>query len=166
MLDHGQFILGPEVTEMERRLEAYTGAGHCISVGSGTDALLVALMALGVGPGDEVITTPFTFVATAEMMVLLGATPVFVDVEPDTCNIDPELIEAAITPRTKAIMPVSLYGQTADMDEINAIAAKHGIGDRGRRAKLWRRLSLAQELQCLRHRLHQLLPHQAARLLR
>ena len=118
---------GPEVTEMEQRLAAYTGANHCVSVGSGTDALLIALMALGVGPGDEVITTPFTFVATAEMIVLLGATPVFVDVEPDTCNIDPELIEAAITPRTKAIMPVSLYGQTADMDEINAIAARHGI---------------------------------------
>jgi UDP-2-acetamido-2-deoxy-ribo-hexuluronate aminotransferase len=100
VLDHGQFILGPEVTEMERRLEAYTGARHCISVGSGTDALLVALMALGVGRGDEVVTTPFTFVATAEMIVLLGATPVFVDVEPDTCNINPELIEAAITPRT------------------------------------------------------------------
>lgn len=127
VLDHGQFILGPEVSEMERRLEAFTGARHCISVGSGTDALLVALMALGIGRGDEVITTPFTFVATAEMMVLLGATPVFVDVEPDTCNINPELIEAAITPRTKAIMPVSLYGQTADMDEINAIAARHGI---------------------------------------
>jgi len=127
VLDHGQFILGPEVTEMEKRLETYTGADHCISVGSGTDALLIAMMALGVGPGDEVVTTPFTFVATAEMIVLLGATPVFVDVEPDTCNIDPELIEAAITSRTKAIMPVSLYGQTADMDEINAIAAKHGI---------------------------------------
>lgn len=127
VLDHGQFILGPEVTEMEKRLATYTGAGECISVGSGTDALLVALMALGVGPGDEVITTPFTFVATAEMIVLLGAVPVFVDVEPDTCNIDPEKIEAAITSRTKAIMPVSLYGQTADMDEINAIASKHGL---------------------------------------
>jgi UDP-2-acetamido-2-deoxy-ribo-hexuluronate aminotransferase len=127
VLDHGQFILGPEVGEMEQRLAAYTGAEHCVSVGSGTDALLVALMALGIGKGDEVITSPFTFVATAEMIVLLGATPVFVDVEPDTCNIDPELIEAAISSRTKAIMPVSLYGQTADMDEINAIAAKHGI---------------------------------------
>src|SRR5687768_5663481 len=127
VLDHGQFILGPEVTEMEKRLEAYTGTSHCVSVGSGTDALLIALMALGIGSGDEVVTTPFTFVATAEMIVLLGAVPVFVDVEPDTCNIDPELIEAAITPRTKAIMPVSLYGQTADMDEINAIAARHGI---------------------------------------
>lgn len=127
VLDHGQFIMGPEVTEMEKRLEAYTGAKHCISVASGTEALLIALMALGVGRGDEVITTPFTFVATAEVIVLLGATPVFVDVEPDTCNIDPEKIEAAITARTKAIMPVSLYGATADMDEINAIGAKHGI---------------------------------------
>jgi UDP-2-acetamido-2-deoxy-ribo-hexuluronate aminotransferase len=127
VLDHGQFILGPEVTEMEKRLETFTGASHCISVGSGTDALLIAMMALGIGPGDEVITTPFTFVATAEMIVLLGATPVCVDIEPDTCNIDPELIEAAISPRTKAIMPVSLYGQTADMEEINAIAARHGI---------------------------------------
>jgi UDP-2-acetamido-2-deoxy-ribo-hexuluronate aminotransferase len=127
VLDHGQFIMGPEVTEMEQRLAAYTGAKHCISVASGTDALLIALMALGVGRGDEVITTPFTFVATAEVIVLLGATPVFVDVEPDTCNIDADKIEAAITSRTKAIMPVSLYGATADMDEINAIGAKHGI---------------------------------------
>jgi UDP-2-acetamido-2-deoxy-ribo-hexuluronate aminotransferase len=127
VLDHGQFILGPENTEMEGRLAAYTGARHCIAVASGTDAIMVALMALGIGRGDEVITTPFTFIATVEMIVLLGATPVLVDVEPDTCNLDPALIEAAITPRTKAIMPVSLYGQTADMDEINAIAAKHGI---------------------------------------
>ncbi|WP_152539942.1 DegT/DnrJ/EryC1/StrS aminotransferase family protein [Afipia sp. P52-10] len=127
VLDHGQFIMGPEVAEMEQRLAAFTGAKHCISVASGTEALLIALMALGVGRGDEVITTPFTFVATAEVIVLLGATPVFVDVEPDTCNIDPEKIEAAITSRTKAIMPVSLYGATADMDEINAIGAKHGI---------------------------------------
>jgi UDP-2-acetamido-2-deoxy-ribo-hexuluronate aminotransferase len=127
VLDHGQFIMGPEVAEMEQRLAAYTGAKHCISVASGTDALLIALMALGVGRGDEVITTPFTFVATAEVIVLLGATPVFVDVEPDTCNIDPDKIEAAITSRTKAIMPVSLYGATADMDEINAIGARHGI---------------------------------------
>jgi UDP-2-acetamido-2-deoxy-ribo-hexuluronate aminotransferase len=127
VLDHGQFILGPEVLEMEEKLEAYTGAAHCISVASGTEALLIALMALGVKPGDEVITSPFTFVATAEMIVLLGAKPVFVDVEEDTANIDASRIEAAITPRTKAIMPVSLYGQTADMDEINAIAARHGV---------------------------------------
>lgn len=126
VLDHGQYIMGPEVRELEEKLEAYTGARHCITVASGTEALLIALMALGVKPGDEIITTPFTFVATAEVIVLLGATPVFVDIEPDTCNIDCKLIEAAITPKTKAIMPVSLYGQVADMDEINAIAARHG----------------------------------------
>jgi UDP-2-acetamido-2-deoxy-ribo-hexuluronate aminotransferase len=126
VLHHGQYILGPEVGELERRLATFTGAQHCISVSSGTDALLISLMALGIGPGDEVITTPFTFVATAEVIVLLGATPVFVDIEPDTCNIDAALIEAKITARTKAIMPVSLYGQPADMDAINAIAARHG----------------------------------------
>lgn len=126
VLEHGQYIMGPEVRELEARLEAYTGAKHCITVASGTEALLISLMALGIGPGDEIITTPFTFVATAEVIVLLGAKPVFVDIEPDTCNIDAGLIEAAITPRTKAIMPVSLYGQPADMDEINAIAARHG----------------------------------------
>lgn len=126
VLDHGQYVMGPEVRELEERLESYTGAKHCISVASGTEALLISLMALGIGRGDEVITSPFTFVATAEVIVLLGATPVFVDVEADTCNIDARLIEAAITPRTRAIMPVSLYGQPADMDEINAIAARHG----------------------------------------
>ena len=126
VLDHGQYIMGPEVRELEERLEAYTGAKHCITVASGTEALLISLMALGIKPGDEVITTPFTFVATAEVIVLLGAIPVFVDIEPDTCNIDAGKIEAAITTRTRAIMPVSLYGQPADMDEINAIAARHG----------------------------------------
>jgi UDP-2-acetamido-2-deoxy-ribo-hexuluronate aminotransferase len=125
VLEHGRFILGPEIAELEGSLEAYTGAGHCISVASGTEALLIALMALGIGAGDEVITTPFTFAATAEMIVLAGATPVFVDVDPTTCNIDARLIEAAITPRTRAVMPVSLYGQCADMDEINALAARH-----------------------------------------
>src|SRR5688572_18381583 len=127
VLDHGQYILGPEVREMEEKLEAYTGARHCISVASGTEALLIALMSLDIKPGDEVITTPFTFVATGEMIVLLGAKPVFVDAEEDTANIDAAKIAAAITPRTKAIMPVSLYGQPADMDEINALAAKHGV---------------------------------------
>ena len=127
VLGHAQFILGPEVGELEERLAAYTGARHCITCASGTEALLIALMALEVKPGDEVITTPFTFVATAEMIVLLGARPVFVDIEPDTCNIDASKIEAVITPKTRAIMPVSLYGQPADMDEINAIAAKHGL---------------------------------------
>jgi UDP-2-acetamido-2-deoxy-ribo-hexuluronate aminotransferase len=126
VLEHGQYIMGPEVRELEAKLAAYTGARHCITVASGTEALLMSLMALGIGPGDEVITTPFTFAATAEVIVLLGAKPVFVDIEPDTCNIDARLIEARITPRTKAIMPVSLYGQVADMDEINAIAARHG----------------------------------------
>lgn len=126
VLEHGQYIMGPEVRELEERLEAYTGAKHCITVASGTEALLIALMAIGIGLGDEVITTPFTFVATAEAIVLLGAVPVFVDIEPDTCNIDARKVEAAITPKTKAIIPVSLYGQPADMDEINAIAARHG----------------------------------------
>lgn len=126
VLEHGQYIMGPEVRELEERLQTYTGARHCITVASGTEALLISLMALGIGPGDEIITTPFTFVATAEVIVLLGAKPVFVDIEPDTCNIDVRQIEAAITPRTKGIIPVSLYGQAADMDEINAIAARHG----------------------------------------
>lgn len=127
VLNHGQYILGPEVAELEGRLAEYTGAGHCVTVSSGTEALLISLMALGIGPGDEVITSPFTFVATAEVIALAGAVPVFVDIDPETCNMDPALIEAAITPRTRAIMPVSLYGQTADMDEINALAARHGL---------------------------------------
>ena len=127
VLEHCQYILGPEVREMEEQLGAWTGSKHCISVASGTEALLIALMALDIKPGDEVITTPFTFVATGEMIVLLGAKAVFVDVEEDTANIDASKIAAAITPRTRAIMPVSLYGQTADMDEINAVAAKHRL---------------------------------------
>ena len=126
VLEHHQFILGPEVRELEERLAAYTGSRHCITVASGTDALLIALISIGIKPGDEVITTPFTFVATAEVIVLLGAVPVFVDVEADTCNIDASRIENAITPRTRAIMPVALYGQPANMDEINAVAARHG----------------------------------------
>lgn len=126
VLEHGQYIMGPEVDELESKLAAFTGAKHCITVASGTEALLISLMVLGVGLGDEVITTPFTFVASAEVIVLLGATPVYVDIEPDTCNINASLIEAAITSKTKAIMPVSLYGQPADMDEINAIAVRHG----------------------------------------
>ena len=127
VLDHGQYIMGPEVQELEDRLASYTGARHCITVASGTEALLIALMALGLRPGDEVITTAFSFAATAEMIALLGGKPVFVDIEPDTCNIDAALIEPAITVRTKAIMPVSLYGQCADMNAINAIAGRHGI---------------------------------------
>ena len=127
VLDHGQYIMGPEVAELEAALAARTGSPHCITVASGTEALLIALMALDLKPGDEVITTPFTFAATAETIVLLGGVPVFVDIEADTCLLDATLIEAALTPRTRAIMPVSLYGQCADMDAINAIAARHGL---------------------------------------
>jgi UDP-2-acetamido-2-deoxy-ribo-hexuluronate aminotransferase len=127
VLDHGQYILGPEVAEMEQKLAAYTGAKHCISCASGTEALLMSLLALDIGPGDEVITSPFTFAATAEMIVLAGAKPVYADIERDTCLIDATKIEAKITPRTKANMPVSLYGQVADMDAINAIAGKHKL---------------------------------------
>jgi UDP-2-acetamido-2-deoxy-ribo-hexuluronate aminotransferase len=127
VLDHGQYVMGPEVKELEERLAAWTGAKHCVAVASGTEALLIALLALEVKPGDEVVTTPFTFAATAEMIALIGARPVFVDVEEDTANIDVSRLEAAITPRTRAIMPVSLYGQPADMDEINAVAARHRL---------------------------------------
>ncbi len=127
VLEHGRYIMGPEVSELEEKLSAYTDAKHCITVASGTEALLISLMALGIKPGDEVITTPFTFVATAEVIVLLGAIPVFIDVESDTGNIDANLIESKITNKTKAIMPVSLYGQPADMDEINAIGLEHNL---------------------------------------
>jgi UDP-2-acetamido-2-deoxy-ribo-hexuluronate aminotransferase len=127
VLEHGQYILGPEVAELEEKLAAYVGAKYCISVANGTDALQIAQMALGIGPSDEVITPVFTYIATAETVALLGAKPVYVDVDPKTYNLDPALVEAAITPRTKAIVPVSLYGQCADVDAINAIAARHDI---------------------------------------
>lgn len=127
VLDHGQYILGPEVAELEEKLAAFVGAKFCITCANGTDALQIAQMALGVGPGDEVITPGFTYIATAETVALLGAKPVYVDIDPRTYNLDPKLLEAAITPRTKAIIPVSLYGQCADFDAINDIAAKHGI---------------------------------------
>lgn len=127
VLAHGQYILGPEVSELEEKLAAFTGAKYCISVANGTDALQIAQMAFGIGPGDEVITPGFTYIATAETVALLGAKPVYVDVCPKTYNLDPTKLEAAITPRTKAIIPVSLYGQCADFDAINAIANKYGI---------------------------------------
>lgn len=127
VLAHGQYILGPEVAELEEKLAAFVGAKYCITCANGTDALQIAQMALGIGPGDEVITPGFTYIATAETVALLGAKPVYVDIDSRTYNLDPQLLEAAITPRTKAIIPVSLYGQCADMDAINAIAAKHGI---------------------------------------
>lgn len=127
VLAHGKYIMGPEVDEFEQALCAYTGAKYCISCANGTDALQIALMALGVGPGDEVITPGFSYIATAEAVALLGAKPVYVDIDPSSFNVDPALLELAITPRTKAIIPVSLYGQCADFDAINSVADKYGL---------------------------------------
>lgn len=127
VLDHGQFIMGPEVQELEKELAQYTGSKHCITCASGTDALVIPLMAWGIKPGDEVLVPAFSFIATAEAIVLAGATPVMIDIDPVTYNMDPQKIEEAITSKTKAICPVSLYGQPADMQEINAIAKKHGL---------------------------------------
>lgn len=127
VLEHGKYILGPEVGELEDKLIMFTGATHCITCANGTDALQIALMALGVGPGDEVITPSFSYIATAETVAVLGAVPVYVDIDPSTYLLDPMLLEAKITARTKAIIPVSLYGQPADFDAINAIAERHNI---------------------------------------
>ncbi len=127
VLDHGMFIMGPEVKELEEKLAAYCGVKNGIGVASGTDALLLSLRALGVGPGDEVVTTTFTFFATAGVISRLGAKPVFVDIEDKTFNIDPALLQKAITPRTKAIMPVHLYGQIAEMDEIMKISSSRKL---------------------------------------
>jgi len=127
VLAHGHFIMGPEIAELEAGLAQYVGVKHCITVASGTHSLEIALRALGIGPGDEVITVPFTWISTAEVIGLVGAKPVFVDIEPHSYNLNVDLLERAITPSTKAIMPVSLFGQMPDYDRINAIAAKHGI---------------------------------------
>ena len=127
VLKHGNYIMGPEIRQLEHQLAAYTGSKHCITCSSGTDALLMALMALDISPGDEVITVPYTWISTAEVVALLRAKPVFVDILPDTFNLDPDILEAAITTRTRAIMPVGIYGQCAEMSRINAIAQKHGI---------------------------------------
>jgi len=127
VLDHGRFIMGPEIGELETALSAYVGVKHGISVASGTAALEIALRALDIGPGDEVVTVPFTWISSAEVIGLVGATPVFVDIEPATFNMDVTKIDDAITARTKAILPVNLFGQMPDYDRINAIAAKHGI---------------------------------------
>ena len=127
VLDHGQFIMGPEVGEVERALASYVNVPHCISVASGTVSLEIALRALDIGPGDEVVTVPFTWISSAEVIPLVGAKPVFVDIDPDTFNINVELLEQSITPKTKAIIAVSLFGQMPDYERINAIAAAHGI---------------------------------------
>lgn len=127
VLDSGLFIMGPQIKLLEQTLAHYVGVKHCITVSSGTDSLQIALMALGIGPGDEVITVPFTWISSTEVIGLVGATPVFVDIEPDTYNIDVHKIEQAITPQTKAILPVNLFGQMPDYDVINAIATKHGL---------------------------------------
>lgn len=127
VLDHGQYIMGPEVPEFEQKLAAFVGSKHCISMANGTDALMIAMMALGIGRGDEVITPAFTFFATAETIAILGATPVFVDIDPSTYNIDVSQVEGKITSRTKAIIPVGLYGQCADMDSLKEIAQRHGL---------------------------------------
>ncbi|MBI4534965.1 MAG: DegT/DnrJ/EryC1/StrS family aminotransferase [Ignavibacteriae bacterium] len=127
VVESGQFILGKEVGELECEVAGYLGVRYAVGCASGTDALQVAMMALGIGAGDEVITTPFTFVATTETIVLLGAKPVYVDIDPKTFNIDPARIEAAITPHTKAVIPVHLYGQSADMDPIMDVCRKHNL---------------------------------------
>jgi UDP-2-acetamido-2-deoxy-ribo-hexuluronate aminotransferase len=127
VLDHGHFIMGPEIGELETQLAQYVGAKHAITVASGTASLEIALRALGVGPGDEVITVPFTWISTAEVIGLVGARPVFVDIDPATYNINVDLIAKAITPRTKAILPVSLFGQMADYERINDLAAQRGL---------------------------------------
>ena len=127
VLDHGQYVMGPEVRECELELAAYVGVPHALTVASGTMALEIVLRALGIGPGDEVITVPFTWISTAEVIGLVGATPVFVDIEPDFYNLNLDEIEAAVTPRTKAIIPVSLFGQMPDYERINRLAARHGL---------------------------------------
>jgi UDP-2-acetamido-2-deoxy-ribo-hexuluronate aminotransferase len=127
VVDHGQFIMGPEVYELEEILAKYVGVKHCITVASGTDSLEIALRALGIGPGDEVITVPFSWISTAEVIAAVGATPVFIDIEPDTFNMNANLLEEAVTENTKAIMPVSLFGQMPDLERINAIAEKQNI---------------------------------------
>jgi len=127
VLEHAHFIMGPEVAELEARLAQYVAVKHCITVASGTASLEIALRALGIGPGDEVITVPFTWISSAEVIGLVGAKPVFVDIEPAGYNIDVTKLNSAVTPRTKAIMPVSLFGQMPDYERINAVAAEHGL---------------------------------------
>jgi UDP-2-acetamido-2-deoxy-ribo-hexuluronate aminotransferase len=166
VLAHGKYILGPEVDELEEKLAAFAGAKHCISCANGTDALQIAFMALDLQPGDEIITPAFSYIATAEAAVLLGLKPIYVDIDPATYCMDPALVEEVITERTKVILPVSLYGQVADFDAINAIAHEVRLeSDRGCGAEFWRLLQRSQILQRLGHCLHQFFPLQAAGLL-
>lgn len=127
VLEHGQFIQGPEIFELEKLLADYVGVAHCITVSSGTASLEIALRALGIGPGDEVVTVPFTWISTAEVIALVGAKPVFVDIDPVTYNLDPERLEAVLSPRVKALIPVSLFGQMPDCARINRIAQARSI---------------------------------------
>lgn len=127
VLESAQFILGDRVARLETRIASYCGAKHAVGVASGTDALLLPLVAMGIGPGDEVITSPFTFVATVEVICLAGATPVFADIQPDTFTLDPASVASKITPRTRAIIPVHLYGQLASMTELRALAERYGL---------------------------------------
>ena len=127
VLQHGHFIMGPEIAELEQKLAEYVGVKHCITVASGTVSLEIALRALGIGPGDEVITVPFTWISTAEVIALVGAKTVFVDIEPGSYNMDPGKLEAAFSPRTKAVIPVSLFGQMPDYRRINQIAGARGV---------------------------------------
>lgn len=127
VVDHGHFVMGPEIAELEALLAKFVGVKYCLTVASGTDSLEIALRALGVGPGDEVITVPFTWISSAEVISLVGARPVFVDIDPASYNLDVRQLEAAITSKTKVIMPVGLFGQMADMEAINVIAARHGV---------------------------------------
>ena len=128
----GQYVLGAQVQQLEEEIARFCDCRYAVGVGNGTDALHLALRALQIGPGDEVITTPFTFIATTEAILMVGAKPVFVDIDPHTFNLDPERIESAITKHTKAILPVHLYGQPCDMEPILALAERYGFGDRRR----------------------------------
>lgn len=127
VLDHGKYVMGPEIDNLEQKLANFVGVKHCVTVGSGTVSLEIALRALGIGPGDEVITVPFTWISTAEVIMAVGANPVFVDIEPDTYNMNPSLLESAISENTKAIIPVSLFGQMPNLPQISSIANKYNV---------------------------------------
>jgi dTDP-4-amino-4,6-dideoxygalactose transaminase len=157
VLNESSFVLGPEVQRFEQEFAAYVGTKHCVALNNGTSALQLALASLDIGPGDEVITVPHTFIATAEAISAVGARPVFVDIDPVSFNMDPALLEAAITPRTRAIIPVDLYGQVADMDPIDRIATRHCIPG------AWRGVQRAEGGNVRRRFVLQLLSRQESR---